>query len=74
MIFITPIILSTITLVLSNFIDFYNWVTFFIGVVIYTVIFLVINWLFIMNNYEKDIFRIPIKNMINKLRKKKTYD
>ncbi len=70
MIFVTPIILSIITLVVSNFVNFYSWIAFFIGVLIYSVLFAIVNWLFIMSDYEKDIFRGPIKKILHKFRKK----
>lgn len=69
-IFLMPIIMTSVVLILSTYIDFYSWSSFFVGVIIYSLIYIVINWCFIMNDYEKDIFRAPIKKLANKLRKK----
>lgn len=68
-IYVLPIIMCCITLVVSHFINFYNIFALLIGIIIYTVLYVVLNWLFIMNDYEKDIFRTPLKRLMNKRRK-----
>ena len=37
----------------------------FAGIVAYTILFIAVNWKFVMNDYEKDIFRVPITKMLN---------
>lgn len=69
--FIIPIALCTITLVISNFISFDSWLLLFTGIVIYTVLFVLLNWFIIMNDYEKDIFRGPIRKIASKIKRKK---
>ena len=68
--YIIPIILACLTLVLSKFIDFYNWGSFFAGVIVFTVVFIVLNWTLKMNHYEKDIFVGPVKRIMKKFTKK----
>lgn len=69
-IYIGPILMCAITLILSQFIDLYNWATLLMGIIIYFVIFVAYNWLFIMNDYEKNIFRDPIRKLTSKFSKK----
>lgn len=59
-----------ITLLISKFIDFYNVKVLFIGILAYAVIYVLYNWIVIMNQYEKDIFVVPVKKILNKFRKK----
>lgn len=66
-----PIVLCVCTLIISNFINFYNFYIMFVGIVIYSVLFIVLNWIFVMNDYEKDIFRNPLRTIRNKLVNKK---
>lgn len=66
-IYITPVVLCVLTLIICNYIDINNWLTLLLGIGIYTVLFGVINWLFVMNRYEKDIFLSPINKVKKKL-------
>ena len=68
--FIGPFIMCIITLLISKFIDFYNVKVLFIGILAYAVIYVLYNWIVIMNQYEKDIFVVPVKKILNKFRKK----
>lgn len=54
-IFIIPAVMCAVGLLLARFIDFYNIPVFIAGVIIYSVIYIVLNWFFIMNAYEKSI-------------------
>lgn len=69
-IYIYPVILCVITLVISNFVSINNWGSFLIGVAIYTIVFSLINWFLIMNNYEKDIFLSAIKKITRVFKRK----
>ena len=69
-IFIGPIIMCVITLIISNFIDFYNVLALISGIIIYVIIFFVYNCFFCMNDYEKDIFKSPVRKILNKFSKK----
>ncbi len=63
-IYIGPIIMCVITIIVSQFISFYSWPVLFTGIIVFTIVFIVYNWLFIMNDYEKDIFRGPVKKYL----------
>lgn len=69
-IFIIPLLMSVLVLFLYQYIDFYSWQALFLGIILFTIVFIALNWLFIMNDYEKDIFRGPVKAIIRKIRKK----
>ena len=68
-IFLIPVIMTIAAVVTMNFISLDNWLTLLIGVIVYTVIFALLNWFFIMNDYEKDIFRGPIIKILKIKRK-----
>lgn len=69
-VFIFPAIMCTLVLLSSSFIDYYKIPILLTGIVIYTIIYVVVNWLFVMNNYEKDIFRKPVQRVLNKFKRK----
>lgn len=46
-----------------------NWGEFFLYAVIYTAVFLVLAYLFMMNEYERDLICIPIRKVLRKFRK-----
>lgn len=60
-IYVIPILLCTATLLISKFIDFYKLPILFAGIVIYTIIYCVLNWHFTMNNYEKSFILTLLK-------------
>ena len=64
---IVPIIMMVVTLYLSTIINFNNPIIFIIGVCIYTFIYCVLSYLFSMNDYEKDIVRVPIMKIFRRL-------
>lgn len=70
-IFLGPVIMCALTLIISNYINFNNFLVLISGIIIYVVVFFVYNWLAVMNDYEKDIFRTPVKKILNKINKKK---
>lgn len=69
-IFLGPVIMCALTLIVSEFVDFYNIIVLLSGIIFYTIIFFIYNWLLVMNDYEKDIFRRPIMFTLNKFKKK----
>lgn len=68
--FVIPVIMTIVALIILRFVSLDNWMTLLIGIIIYTVIFALLNWVIVMNDYEKDIFRGPVKRIINKFRRK----
>ena len=69
--FIVPVIMMIVSVVVLRFVVLDKWVTLLLGVIIYTVIFALINWFAVMNDYEKNIFRGPVLKIIRKLRREK---
>ena len=61
--FILAIMLCAITIGLSFVIDFNNLLYFFIGVLIFTIAYLLLSWFLILNEYEKDIVLQPLKKL-----------
>ena len=70
-IYVLPTIMCCITIVISHFINFYNIFALLVGIIIYTVLYVVLNWLFIMNDYEKNIFIQPLTKIFTKLKRSK---
>ncbi len=66
-IYAIPFIMCIITLLVGRYVDFY-WLPFMVtGIGLYTVIFFILNWLWVMNDYEKGIFIEPVKIIRYKL-------
>lgn len=68
--FVVPVIMCVVALLISRFVDFYNIPIMLIGIILYTLIFALLNWFIVMNNYEKELISQPIIKLINKFRKK----
>lgn len=69
-ILMVPTVMCILTLVLSKYIDFYRISTLALGIVLYSLIYCTINWLFIMNDYEKNHIKEPAQSVINKVKRK----
>ena len=54
-VYIVPTLLCTGALLLSNWIDFYKLPALFAGIALYIVMYCGLNWLFTMNDYEKEM-------------------
>lgn len=67
---IVPGIMLVIGILLKQIIFVDNWVEFFIGVALFTVIYVLLMYVFVMNDYEKDFIRKPFMKMISKIKKK----
>lgn len=67
--YIIPIILCTVFVLLSYKIDFYNPILFIVGIIIYTIIYCILLWIFILNNYEKNLLLIPLNKIYKKVAK-----
>lgn len=64
-------IMCIITLFISNWINFYDIKLLLIGIIVFTLIYLILAWLLILNDYEKDIFKQPVKRFLKKLKFKR---
>ena len=68
--FIVPTIMAAVTIFILNFVTLDKWITLLIGIIIYTLVFAIVNWFIVMNDYEKDIFRGPVLKIARKFRRK----
>lgn len=57
---LVPFGMVIITLLISKYINFYSVIAFMVGVIIYALIYFLLNYAISMNEYEKDIFRKPL--------------
>ena len=64
---IIPFILSLGSLYLLNNLAISNWISFIIGIICFSLLYIPLFWLFSMNKYEKDL----VKNIISKFKLKK---
>lgn len=65
-----PALMLGIGVLLKSNITIDTWSMFFVGVVGFTSIYLILMYIFVMNDYEKDIIRKPLKNVSQKLHQK----
>lgn len=70
---ITPLIMVSLVFLSKNFIDYHNWITFFVGVALYTCCFLFLFYVLAFNQEEKSIIKklfSPFKTLIKRIRNK----
>lgn len=67
--FIIPIIMCIISLIAFSFVQLNSWLVLLPCIAFYTIIFLLLNWIIVMNDYEKDIVRAPLRKIKNILKK-----
>lgn len=65
-IFIIPICMCAVVFGVSKFIDFYNLVILIVGIILYTFVYCLLNWKFVMDDYEKDLIRKPLQRLCKK--------
>lgn len=63
--YIVPVALCSITLFLSNIVNFYSVPIMLGGIVIYTILYCLLNYIFILNGYEKDLIWSPLKKILH---------
>lgn len=66
-IIITPTILCIAVSLLSNVVNFYNIVNLTLGIIMYSVVYCLVNWLFVMNSFEKELVLNAITSIRHKL-------
>lgn len=69
--YMIPVIMTAIVLISAQFINFYNPYFLIAGIILYTIIYCILSWFLVMNDYEKDIFRAPVRKIFSLIRKKK---
>lgn len=70
-VFIIPIVMTVVFMAAGFWINWYNIWALVIGIVVYTVVFFVLSWLFVMNDYEKELLLSPLKNIYFQLKQKR---
>lgn len=66
---IIPVGMMILGLFILMHAQMYSWLTFFMGVVAYTAIYGMLMYCFAMNDYEKDIIRKPVQNIMSHFRR-----
>ncbi len=61
---VLPMTMSAITLFLYKVIDFYNLWILILGILLYTIIYISVNWKYILNDYERSIIKEPIVKLL----------
>ena len=56
-VYLIPVAMCVTTLLLANWIDFDKLLMMCVGIVIYTLVYCMLNWRFVMNDYEKNLIR-----------------
>ena len=67
---VVPGAMLVIGLILNRFITIGNWFVFCAGVLLFTAIYAILMYLFVMNDYEKDIIRKPLQKFLRILRRR----
>jgi len=67
-IYLLPFCMCFLILFISRFVNFYNLKILLMSILIYTLVFCIVQWLFIFNEYEKDLLRKPLKKLILKMK------
>lgn len=67
---IIPGLMLVAGLMLKRVIVMDNWFIFFGGVVVFTAVYVVLMYLFAMNDYEKDIIRKPLRKILRIVKRK----
>ena len=64
---IIPALMIVAGLVIDRYLIMDNWLIFFLSVIVFTIVYIVLMYLLVMNEYEKDVFRKPLKRLAVKL-------
>ncbi|MDD9266525.1 oligosaccharide flippase family protein [Paenibacillus sp. GCM10023248] len=56
---------------LNKYIHADNWIFFLFKISIFSILYMALMWFVAMNKYEKNLFKDPTKNLINRFRKRK---
>lgn len=60
-IIIIPLLLCTLGIVIFKYIDIYNPIKLILSIILYTIIYILLNWKLVMNEYEKNLLIKPIR-------------
>lgn len=68
-IFVYPCLMCIVTIICARWIDFYNIVILLVGIVIYIIIYCVIQWICVMNLYEKNLCKDLLNTLFKRMKK-----
>lgn len=63
---VVPGVMMLLGLLILNYIAVTNWIVFFAGVVVYTIIYCICMYAFVMNDYEKNLVRVPLLKLLHR--------
>ena len=63
----TAAVMCVITLIISRWFDFYNWVSLFVGIASYTIVYVVCLWRFVLGSDEREIVENGILKKLKKV-------
>lgn len=66
-----PFMMFLVGMVIGHYVKIESWFIFFLTVILYTICYLVCMYQFEINEYEKNILRVPVRKMIFMLKRKK---
>lgn len=69
-----PSILTVLGCIATHFVTINSWMSLFIGILIYSIVFIPLLYLFTMNEYEKNTFKKPVLKILNKIFKRKSQE
>lgn len=64
-----PVSMCAVTLVLAKYIDFYCIPVWIAGVILYTAVYSLLTWALVLNEYEKNLVRGPVRKILSLLQK-----
>lgn len=64
--YVIPTILCAITLIISKWVNFYSVPIMCLGIIIFTILYCILSWKFVMNDYEKDLMLGSILRIIKR--------
>lgn len=68
---VVPGIMLILGLVIKCFVEIRSWWEFLSGVILYSCIYAILMYVFVLNNYEKDIFKKPILKFLRLINRSK---
>ena len=63
------ILMGTIWYFILDWIQTWNWLTFFALAIVYTVLYFILAYFFMMNPYERSIVKAPVQKAVTKAQK-----
>lgn len=68
-VYVIPGAMCFTTILIGRVVNFYSLPVMLTGIIVYTVLYCVASWRWIMNSYEKDIFLVPMTKILRIIRR-----